>query len=244
MSSTVKFASMYYLLISAIPLLFVFDGILAVIPFAMFLTFFRMGLSRAITIIAISVVFFYSIYYQLNLVSIREAGILMGIALILGIISYLVYSRFYELVNLLFAGALFGYILPRGGGAMAALATALIVGWLKPGSYVLFIIFASLFFASFHFVKFAIRYYQKPDPRKVAIDEVLGMLILLIFIPCQLTYALVGWVLFEILDIFKIFPVNIFDRVKGEGGVILDDIVAGVMGGMLWMLAEYYLPWL
>jgi len=235
---------MYYLLMSAIPLLFIFNGVLAVIPFSMSLTFFRLSFSRAITIIAISVIFLYSIYYQLNLVSIREAGILIAIALTLGILSYVIYSRFYEIVNLLFAGAFVGYFLPRGAGAISALATALIVWWLKPGSYMLFIIFSALFFASFHFVKFAIRYYRRPDPRRVAIDEVLGMLILLIFVPPELLYVLAGWVLFEILDIFKIFPINIFDRVKGEGGVILDDIVAGVMGGMIWMLVEYYLPWL
>jgi len=233
---------MHYLLISAIPLLFVFKGLLAVIPFSMFLTFFKMGLSRAIAVIAVAVVILYSIYYQLDLVDIREAGILMAIALAIGIFTYVIYGRWYETINLLIAGAILGYFLPRGAGVLSALATGLLVAWLKPGSFVLFVIFSAIFFASFYFVRFAIRHYQRPDPKRVAIDEVLGMLALLMFVPCELAYVLIGWLLFAIFDVFKIFPVNIFDRVKGEGGVILDDIVAGVMGGMIWMLASYYLP--
>ncbi len=244
MNRTVKFASMYYLLLSSIPLLFVMNGLLAMVPYAMFLTFFRISFSRAIAVIFVSAVFLYSIYYQMNLLDIREAGLSILISSLLGILSYWSYSRFYETINLLFAGTVVGFFLPRGGGAISALMTGLLIWWFEPSSYVLFILFASLFFASFYFVRFAIRYYRKPDPRRVTIDEVLGMMILMIFVPPELLYVIGGWLLFEVLDVFKIFPVNLFDRVKGEGGVILDDIVAGVMGGMIWMLASYYLPWL
>ncbi len=244
MSEPVKFASMYYLLLSSIPLLFVFHGILAVIPYSMFLTSFRLSFSRALAVIFVSVVFLYSFYYQLGMLDVREAGIFILISGALGVISYWIYSRYFEAVNLLLAGTFIGFFLPKGGGAISALVTAILVWWFRPSSYILFILFASLFFASFHFVRFAIRYYRKPDPRRVTLDEVLGMMILLIFVPHQLIHVLLGWLLFEFLDVFKVFPVNIFDRVKGEGGVILDDIVAGVMGGMIWMLAEYYLPWL
>ncbi len=244
MSGPVKFASMYYLLLSSIPLLFVFDGLLAVIPYSMFLTSFRLSFSRALAVIFVSVVFVYSIYYQLGLLSIRDAGILILIAGATGVASYWIYSRYYETVNLLLAGTLVGFFLPKGGGAVSALMTGLLIWWFKPSSYILFILFASLFFASFHLVRFAIRYYRKPDPRRVTIDEVLGMMLLMIFVPHQLIPVLMGWLLFEFLDVLKVFPINVFDRVKGEGGVILDDIVAGVMGGMIWMLAEYYLPWL
>ncbi len=244
MDGTVKFASMYYLLLSSIPLLFVFYGILAVIPFSMYLTFMRMGFLRTAAVIFVSVVFLYSIYFQMGLLDIRTAGILILLSGLLGLASYWIYSRYYETVNLLFAGTIIGYFLSRGGGALSALITALLVWWLAPCTYALFVLFASLFFASFYFVRFAIKHYRKPDPRRVTIDEVLGMMILLIFVPHQLPHVLAGWALFELLDVTKVFPINIFDRVKGEGGVILDDVVAGVMGAMIWMLAEYYLPWL
>ena len=227
---------MYYLLLSSIPLLFVANAIPAFIPFAMYLTGFRMRFPAAITVLFVVSVLVYSVMYQIGILGIDEAGLYILISFLLSLITYLVYSRFSRTIDLLLAGFLFGYFLKKGAGALSALTVALLVYFLKPGPDILFFIFASLFFASFYLVKMAIRVYRKPDPRQVAIDEVLGMLSLLFFVPPKLPYVIGGWLLFELFDVLKIFPINIFDKVKGEGGVILDDIVAGIMGGIVWIL--------
>ncbi len=227
---------MYYLLLSAIPLLFVANAIPAFVPFAMYLTGFRMKLPVAITVLFVTSVLVYSVMYQIGIMGIEDAGFHILVSSLLSLTTYFIYSRFPEIVDLLLAGFFFGYFLKKGAGALSALSVALLVYFLKPDPDILFFIFASLFFASFYLVKVAIKAYRKPDPRQVAIDEVLGILSLLFFVPPKLPYVIGGWLLFELFDVLKIFPINIFDKVKGEGGVILDDIVAGIMGGIVWIL--------
>ena len=45
--------------------------------------------------------------------------------------------------------------------------------------------------------------------------------------------ACFGFVLFRILDIFKPWPISVVDRQVGGGlGIMLDDLIAGVMGAV------------
>jgi phosphatidylglycerophosphatase A len=69
------------------------------------------------------------------------------------------------------------------------------------------------------------------DPSWVVIDEVAGQwLTLLVTPPSLLDYA-VGFALFRLFDIWKPWPVSWADRhVKGGLGIMLDDVLAGLMG--------------
>jgi len=95
------------------------------------------------------------------------------------------------------------------------------------------------------------RYLKGPDddPAEVVIDEVAGMLIALWPLSLGLTLAGAqahvfpwpGWVLgflaFRFLDIVKPWPVGWADRLPGATGVMLDDILAGIISAMLGVLA-------
>ena len=87
------------------------------------------------------------------------------------------------------------------------------------------------------------------DPSEVVIDEVVGMLIALWPLSLGLTligagpdvFPWPGWVLgfflFRFFDILKPPPVNWADRLKTPFGVMLDDVIAGVMAALLAALA-------
>lgn len=73
--------------------------------------------------------------------------------------------------------------------------------------------------------------YWGTDPRAVVIDEYVGTWIPLLVAPLEkhtLLFAIIGFVLFRIIDIFKPLGCRWIDQnVKGGWGVMLDDVLAG-----------------
>ena len=86
------------------------------------------------------------------------------------------------------------------------------------------------------------RYFGGVDPGPIVVDEVVGMLITLAFIPgLGLTGALAGFVLFRIFDVIKPFPAGRLEQLHGGLGVMADDAMAGVyanlcLRGLLWLM--------
>ena len=74
---------------------------------------------------------------------------------------------------------------------------------------------------------------KKKDPKQIVIDEYMGQYTTLIFLPNELKFYVVGFILFRIFDIFKPFPINIIDRRDDTLGVIFDDILSGCFAGAL-----------
>ena len=84
-----------------------------------------------------------------------------------------------------------------------------------------------------------------PDPSEVVIDEVVGMLLALWPLSLGLwmqgvpgsVFPWPGWVLgflaFRFFDILKPPPVSWAERVPGALGVMLDDVVAGVLAALV-----------
>ena len=70
-------------------------------------------------------------------------------------------------------------------------------------------------------------------------DEVVGMLITLVFLPVSVTGAFVGFLVFRVLDVFKPWPSARFERLPGGLGVMADDGMAAIYGnlvmhGLIW----------
>lgn len=75
---------------------------------------------------------------------------------------------------------------------------------------------------------------QTHDSSEMVIDEVVGMCITMALIPITWQSMVIGFILFRILDIFKPFPIGLLDqRVAGGFGVMVDDIVAGLIANIL-----------
>jgi phosphatidylglycerophosphatase A len=75
------------------------------------------------------------------------------------------------------------------------------------------------------------------DPGPVVLDEVVGMLITLAFLPVNLTGAIVGFLLFRVLDVIKPWPSAQFEKLPGGLGVMADDGMAALYGNVaMWGL--------
>ena len=74
--------------------------------------------------------------------------------------------------------------------------------------------------------------YWGPDPRAVVIDEYVGTWIPLLVAPCgdyTWIFAIIGFALFRIIDIFKPLGCRNIEDIMPEGwGVMFDDVLAGI----------------
>ena len=89
------------------------------------------------------------------------------------------------------------------------------------------------------------RYFGGIDPGPVVIDEVVGMLITLAFIPAGVSAAIAGFVLFRIFDVIKPYPAGRFEQLHGGLGVMADDAMAAVYANLSLRFAMWLFPaWL
>jgi phosphatidylglycerophosphatase A len=71
------------------------------------------------------------------------------------------------------------------------------------------------------------------DPGPVVLDEVVGMLITLAFIPVNLTGAPTGFLVYRVLDVLKPWPAARFEQLPGGLGVMADDGMAAIYGNLI-----------
>lgn len=81
---------------------------------------------------------------------------------------------------------------------------------------------------------------DKKDPGSVVWDEIAAFPIVYSFAlnsSANIWLILIaGFALFRLFDIWKPWPVKVFDRIEGGTGIMLDDTMAGIMaGGCLWL---------
>ncbi len=126
--------------------------------------------------------------------------------------------------------------LPVAPGTFGSLA-AIPISWLLGTYYgTLSLLFIAAFLTILGF--FATKQYvlrkRETDPSEVVIDEVIGQILTLCFVPITLPNLILGFVIFRFFDIAKPWPVSYFDReIKGAAGILLDDIIAAIMAGSL-----------
>lgn len=72
------------------------------------------------------------------------------------------------------------------------------------------------------------------DPSQAVVDEVIGQLIVFLFVPFGIDwpFVLAGFLLFRLFDIWKPYPIDFLQVLPGGIGVCADDILAGVYAGV------------
>jgi phosphatidylglycerophosphatase A len=122
-------------------------------------------------------------------------------------------------------------IAPGTIGSAAGLVVYILVWWLRtPAVEVILIV--GLFAAGTWAGTIAERYFGGIDPGPIVIDEVVGMLITLAFIPVGVNAAVTGFVLFRIFDVIKPFPAARLEKLHGGFGVMADDAMAGIYANL------------
>ena len=82
---------------------------------------------------------------------------------------------------------------------------------------------------SYYFIKILIQNKTEKDPKFIIVDEYIGQSIALIFCNEEISEYLISFLLFRFFDILKPYPIKYFNNIKNASGVILDDIVAGLI---------------
>jgi len=70
------------------------------------------------------------------------------------------------------------------------------------------------------------------DPGPVVIDEVVGMLVSLLFLPGTWPVILAAFLAFRVFDIVKPWPAGRLEHVPGGWGVMADDVMAGIYANL------------
>ena len=135
-------------------------------------------------------------------------------------------------------------VAPGTVGSAAGLLFYLAVWWAQSPVFEVALILV-LFAAGTWAGTTAERYFGGIDPGPIVIDEVVGMLITLAFIPVSLTGALIGFLLFRIFDVIKPFPAGRFEKLHGGLGVMADDAMAAIYANIALRIVLYVRPeWL
>jgi len=109
----------------------------------------------------------------------------------------------------------------------------------------------AVFVAAFHFAVVAILFFLfvlagiwaasrstellgTDDPHEAVVDEVMGQIVALLFIPFTTSWKLIlaGFVLFRLFDIWKPYPIDTLQSLPKGIGICADDLLAGVYAGV------------
>jgi phosphatidylglycerophosphatase A len=83
------------------------------------------------------------------------------------------------------------------------------------------------------------------DPKEIVIDEVVGYVIAMTWLPLTWQSFLAAFIAFRFFDILKPGPIRRIDqRVKGGFGTVLDDVAAGLISSVILQVILRETQWL
>ena len=120
---------------------------------------------------------------------------------------------------------------PLAPGTVGSLVALVIWFILKPSIIdpLFLLITGVIFFVGIAVSTLLIEAWNKKDPKEIVIDEWVGMWISLYLVPHEIIWGLVSFFLFRLFDIFKPGPIQVMDDMDDSIGVMMDDVVAGIL---------------
>jgi phosphatidylglycerophosphatase A len=134
-------------------------------------------------------------------------------------------------------GAGYSPIAPGTAGTLVAIPIYYFLSFIPFPLYELTII--TFFFLSSWISEKAERHWGKRDHPRIVIDEMMGFLITMLWLPKTTLLIILGFFLFRFFDIVKPPPIRLLERVKGGYGVVLDDVLAGVYSNIILHLINF-----
>jgi len=121
-----------------------------------------------------------------------------------------------------------GY-LPVAPGTWGSLVSAVFVAFLDLSSAVQAILIVIGFVIGTISSTVAERVIGQTDSGHIVIDEFIGFLVSVVYLPQTCGYLIAAFFLFRFFDILKPFPIRQAERaLKGGFGVMTDDVLAGI----------------
>ena len=79
------------------------------------------------------------------------------------------------------------------------------------------------------------------DPAEIVIDEWVGQWIALWMVPHSFIWGFVSFSFFRIFDIFKPGPIQSMDDIKSGTGIMMDDVIAGILALLVTQSLFYFI---
>ncbi len=119
--------------------------------------------------------------------------------------------------------------LPKAPGTWGSLGALLVWSFIPESLFFRFILLSLTLIIGFIACENTLKESDCPDPSFIVIDEVVGLWITLLFVPKTIFLFTLGFLLFRLFDILKPSFIYSVQFLKGSWGVMLDDILAGVL---------------
>ena len=105
-----------------------------------------------------------------------------------------------------------------------------IAAWIHAVNLIIFLLFCLL---GIWAANRATILFKNKDPQQAVVDEVIGQLIVFLFVPFGIAwyFILAGFLLFRLFDVWKPYPIDSLQNLPAGIGVCADDILAGVYAG-------------
>lgn len=141
-------------------------------------------------------------------------------------------NKFWKIM-LTMCGAGYAPLAPGTAGALVALLIGILIINFLPFPTIIFI----LLIASFTVIGIKgsdiVAEEWGKDPKKIVIDEAVGMWISMLFISNSWIMYLLAFILFRFFDIMKPLGIRSAENMGGGAGVMADDILAGIYSMIL-----------
>ena len=133
-----------------------------------------------------------------------------------------------------------GYVptAPGTAGTLVAIPIFLVLSSIPFPLYELTIL-TFFFFASWISGE-AERCWERKDDPRIVIDEIMGYLITMLWLPRTILFIILGFFLFRFFDIVKPPPIRLLEKAKGGYGIVLDDVLAGVYSNIILQIISYF----
>lgn len=96
---------------------------------------------------------------------------------------------------------------------------------------------AVLFFLSILIIQKTHQFFgHQKDPSCIVIDELVGCMVTFLYVPLALSSLLFGFILFRLLDIFKLSLIRKCEELPGAWGIMTDDLVAAICANVILQL--------
>ncbi|MCF7875120.1 MAG: phosphatidylglycerophosphatase A [Candidatus Omnitrophica bacterium] len=129
--------------------------------------------------------------------------------------------------------SLFGIGFIPGCPGTAGSLFGLLFVWLAGNQALFFLITLFSCFLAFLVAGKAEKLLGQKDSKQIVIDELAGILVTFLFVPKIFSFLVVGFFLFRLFDIIKVFPANKLEKKKGSLGIVGDDLIAGVYANLV-----------
>jgi phosphatidylglycerophosphatase A len=150
-------------------------------------------------------------------------------------------NRFFLLLIATGFGVGYSPIIPGTLGTLIAIPVYYLLSNIQSPIYEITLI--GFFFLSVWISENAEIFFGKKDDQRIVIDEMMGFLITMLWVPKVTHFIVIGFFLFRLFDILKPFPIRHLEkRLKGGFGVVLDDVMAGVYANIILHLVGRIYP--